>query len=108
MGDESDWWDDLGSLWRDMRSFAGDNPGAVFLSSDGCGPVMGWTAILEDGTARKWRIGLAAAKRTLPPVDRVGQALHDCFKSPGGRQLLCAQLTGRQRRNNPLFDGEWP
>jgi hypothetical protein len=63
----------------------------------------------EDGTMlREWKIGLSAAKRTLPPVDLVGQTLHGCFKSPGGRQLLCAQLTGRQRKHNPLFDGRWP
>lgn len=107
--DEDGFWHDLRGLWKDMRAFAGENPDAIFLSADGCGPIMGWTAISADGvTLKEWKIGLAAVKRSLPPVDLVGQAFHDCFKSPGGRQLLCSQLTGRQRRNNPLFDGEWP
>lgn len=106
--EEATTWTDLGDLWKDMRSFATENPGATLLSADHA-PFMGWVAISADGTTLKsWRIGLADAKKTIPSESLVGTALHQCFKSPGGRQLLCSQLTGCQRTHNPLFDGAWP
>lgn len=96
-------WDDLGKLWTDMIRFAQDNPDHLFLSSDSHG-VMKWTAAREDGRgAKEWAICLAAAKKTLPALRLVSPAFHDCFKTPAGRQLLCAQLTGRQKLNNPIF-----
>lgn len=85
-----------------MVMFAKSHPEYVFLSADES-PTMGWTAFREDdqGEAQRWTIGLVDAKKTMPS-DGFSAAFRDCFKSPGGRQLLCAQLTGRQTLCNPI------
>lgn len=101
--DETTTWQDLSELWADMVSFAKAHPDHVFLSADEA-PWMGWTAFHPESPdeGRRWKIGLADAKRTMP-ADEFGTAFRDCFKSPGGRQLLCAQLTGKQTLCNPVL-----